>query len=165
MMSTSPSPIAAKLSRLPPKHAEFYSTNIKAVVGASSDRSKFGNKVLRCYLENGMLPVPINKRSASVEGIDCIDSLSTLKLQLGHDGHGGKFVDIVDMKGVGVSIITPPGVTRLVMEEAYALGCTQFFLQPGTHDQTVDDFVREKMSKANVVKGCVLVDLDFSHSE
>jgi hypothetical protein len=43
--------------------------------------------------------------------------------------------------GVGVSIITPPGVTRLILEEGVAMGFKHFFLQPGTFDEEVLDFV------------------------
>ncbi len=37
-----------------------------AVVGASADRSKYGNKRLRCYLQHGRQAVPVNPGSADV---------------------------------------------------------------------------------------------------
>ena len=40
-----------------------------AVVGASEDRSKYGNKVLRAYLQNGLDAVPINPKVDEVEGV------------------------------------------------------------------------------------------------
>jgi hypothetical protein len=48
---------------------QFFSLPLKAVVGASTDRMKFGNKVLRCYIDKKQLAVPINKRQATIEGI------------------------------------------------------------------------------------------------
>lgn len=50
-------------------HQQFFSLPWKVVVGASSDRSKFGNKVLRCYQSHGHNVVPINKRQSVIEGI------------------------------------------------------------------------------------------------
>jgi len=123
-------------------------------VGASSDRNKFGNKVLRCYLQNNKKCVPINKRSLEIEGVACVSALSDLLASS----------DLPPEK-IGVSIITPPGVTRLILQEAFDLGIRQFFLQPGTVDKEVNDFVRDAMPGANVVKRCVLVDLGFQGEE
>ena len=39
-----------------------------AVIGASPDRRKFGNKALRAFREAGYRAVPITPRHASVEG-------------------------------------------------------------------------------------------------
>ena len=50
-------------------HQQFFSLPWKVVVGASSDRSKFGNKVLRCYQSHEHNVVPINKRQNVIEGI------------------------------------------------------------------------------------------------
>jgi predicted CoA-binding protein len=40
-----------------------------AIVGASSDRSKFGNKALRAFKAEGHRVIPINPNEAEVEGI------------------------------------------------------------------------------------------------
>jgi predicted CoA-binding protein len=39
-----------------------------AVVGASNDRSKFGNKALRAFRKQGYTVIPINPHEAIVEG-------------------------------------------------------------------------------------------------
>ncbi|HEX5499477.1 MAG TPA: CoA-binding protein [Thermomicrobiales bacterium] len=39
-----------------------------AIVGASSDRRKFGNKALRAFRDQGYTVVPINPHESSVEG-------------------------------------------------------------------------------------------------
>ena len=41
---------------------------IIAVIGASKDRRKFGNKALRAYRSRGFTVVPINPREPEVEG-------------------------------------------------------------------------------------------------
>ena len=40
-----------------------------AVVGASSDRRKFGNKALRAFREEGHTVIPINPNEPEVEGL------------------------------------------------------------------------------------------------
>jgi len=46
-----------------------------AVVGASNDRSKFGNKALRAFAAQGYTVFPINPREATVEGIPAYASV------------------------------------------------------------------------------------------
>ena len=66
-----------------------------AVVGASSNREKYGNKVLRSYLQNNMSAYPVNPREDEIEGLKVYRSLS----EIPHKVHG-------------VSFITPPAITK-----------------------------------------------------
>lgn len=142
----------------------FYQLPLFAVVGASSDENKFGNKVLRCYKENGKQVVPINKVQRAIEGISCYDSLSALSTGISSSAfHGVRLCC-----EVGVSIVTPPGVTRMILEEGIALGYTHFYLQPGTHDASVRayiDLIRaDNPNCINVfILDCVLIDFGYRH--
>ena len=42
---------------------------VVAVVGASSDRRKFGNRALRAFRQQGYTVVPINPHETEVEGV------------------------------------------------------------------------------------------------
>jgi predicted CoA-binding protein len=132
-------------------NADFFNFHkLFAVVGASTDRSKFGNKVLRCYQKRGYPVIPINNKAPEIEGVSTQVSLTALRSTLSSE---------VSMKDVGISIITPPVVTTKVIQEAYELGARSFFLQPGTYDAAVDATLAS-FSDAIVIKSCVLVDLD-----
>jgi uncharacterized protein len=48
---------------------------VVAVIGASSDRSKFGNKAVRAFLHHGDTVVPINPREPEVEGVKAYASV------------------------------------------------------------------------------------------
>ena len=124
------------------------------VVGASTDREKFGNKVLRAYKEKGYIVTPINPRVDKIEDLDTSPSLTTYSQKIG-----------TKVSSMGVSIITPPAVTKLILEEGLSLGYKYYFLQPGTVDESVREMIdqihREK--KAHVIQDCVLVQLNFSH--
>ncbi|KAJ1402947.1 CoA binding domain-containing protein [Ochromonadaceae sp. CCMP2298] len=147
----------------------FFQLPMFAVVGASTDRSKFGNKVLRCYQENGKQVVPVNKRTKVIEDIQCVESLAAIALTLSEQASFAvSNLQTFDLSPatVGVSIITPPGATRLIIEEGAALGFRHFFLQPGTFDEEVLELVaqlkRVKDTKGlNVIHGCVLVEFGF----
>ena len=55
----------------------FLAAGPYAVAGASTDRDKYGNKVLRCYVQNGRTPVyPLNPRAAKVEGLRAYPDLA-----------------------------------------------------------------------------------------
>ena len=43
-----------------------------AVVGASADRRKFGNKSVRAHLAQGYDVYPVNPKAGEVEGLNCL---------------------------------------------------------------------------------------------
>ncbi|MEM7482617.1 MAG: CoA-binding protein [Acidobacteriota bacterium] len=47
-----------------------------AIVGASTDRSKFGNKCVRAYQHEGWEVVPINPKGGEIEGVEAAVSLA-----------------------------------------------------------------------------------------
>ena len=60
----------------------FLQSQSFAVVGASSNRDKYGNKVLRCYLQHGKTVYPINPREKVIEGLPVLSSLNDLPDEL-----------------------------------------------------------------------------------
>jgi hypothetical protein len=51
------------------KIKDFLAAGPYAVVGASSAREKYGNKVLRAYLQNQLAVTPVHPREAQIEGL------------------------------------------------------------------------------------------------
>lgn len=92
----------------------FLASGPFAVVGASTDRSKYGNKVLRCYLQHGKEVYPINPRAPEVEGVKAYPSLAALPRPV-----------------PAISVITPPAATEQVVREAHAAGVRHVWMQPG----------------------------------
>ncbi len=123
----------------------FLSAGPWAVVGATSVREKYGNKVLRCYLQNGKLPVyPINPRPGEIEGLAAYTTLGATPEPVR-----------------AVSIITPPAITLGVLEEAAALGIAHLWLQPGAEDRRV--LARAEELGLDLIAGgpCLLVVLGY----
>jgi uncharacterized protein len=115
-----------------------------AVVGASTDRSKYGNKVLRCYIQNNIEAVPINPTAGEVEGLTAYPDLASTP---------GKFD--------GVSIITPPKVTEQVVNDALRLGIKNIWMQPGAESDSA--IQAAEAAGANVIAHgpCILVSLRY----
>ena len=115
-----------------------------AVVGASRERSKYGNKVLRCYRQHGLVVYPVNPHATSVEDVPAYPDLRSLPEPV----HG-------------VSVITPPGVTEEIVEDLPASGAAWVWMQPGAEsDRAV---ARARALGLGVISHgpCILVALGF----
>lgn len=126
------------------KIMQFLAAPIFAVAGASSNRRKYGNKVLRCYLQNNRLAIPINPNEGEVEGLITYPSLLDLPEPV-----------------ESVSIITPPAVTEKVVEDAIEAGAKHLWMQPGAESRAA--IQRAESAGLNVIHGgaCVLVVLGY----
>jgi predicted CoA-binding protein len=85
-----------------------------AVVGASRDRSKFGNKALRAFRQQGYTVVPINPHEAEIEGE------RTFPTVLAYPG---------PIDEATVYVTADAGLR--VMEDLAAKGVTRVWLNPG----------------------------------
>ena len=122
----------------------FLDGTVFAVVGASKDREKYGNKVLRSYLQADRVAHPVHPREAQIEGRACFASLSDIPGE-------------VD----GVSIITPPAISAAVTREALSLGIKRLWFQPGAeHEEAIEE---ARAAGAMVIANgpCVLVALGY----
>ncbi|MBN2447766.1 MAG: CoA-binding protein [Phycisphaerae bacterium] len=115
-----------------------------AVVGASTDRSKYGNKVLRVYQQNGRPVYAVNPKADTVEGLPTYADLTTLPVT----PHG-------------VSIVTPPKITERIVQQAIELGIRHLWMQPGAESPTAVAAAEE--AGINVIGGdaCLLVVLGY----
>lgn len=124
--------------------AAFLASPAFGVAGASTNRDKYGNKVLRCYQTNNRKAVPINPRAEQIEGVQCVASVRDLPDEV-----------------KSLSVITPPKITEQVVEEAIARGIEHIWMQPGA--ESPDAVARCQESGINVIAdgSCVLVVLGY----
>ncbi len=124
----------------------FLDSKLFAVVGASNNRGKFGNRVLRHYLRHGRTAVPVNPRQDTVEGLRAYPDLAAA---------------VAACPGLDrASIITPPRVTEAVVDQAIALGSiTMLWMQPGAESPAA--IAAARAAGIEVIAGgpCVLVEL------
>ena len=123
---------------------QFLESEAFGVVGASADKSKYGNKVVRCYQMNRRIVVPVNPKAETIEGLSCVASVSDLP-------------DNVK----SISVITPPAVTEKVVEAAIARGITGIWMQPGAESDAAVELC--KAAGINVIAdhSCLLVVLGY----
>jgi predicted CoA-binding protein len=114
------------------------------VVGASTHRHKYGNKVLRCYQQNGRRAIAVNPHETQIEGAPCVASVRDLP---------------DDVKSV--SVITPPEVTERIVNDAIRRGIENIWMQPGAESER--SIGACKRAGINVIAdgSCVLVVLGY----
>ena len=124
---------------------DFLAEGPWAVAGASSDRSKFGNMVLRCYLQSAKLPVyPLNPRAAEVEGVKAYPDLASVPETVR-----------------SLSIITPPAITEDLVRDAAEHGVRHVWMQPGAESDEAVALCAELGLAAIHGGPCLLVVLGF----
>ena len=100
-----------------------------AILGASSNREKFGNKAVRAYISMGWVVFPINPKEESIEGVKCYASIKALP-----------------QKPQRVSIYLPPQITISLIPELKAAGAREIILNPGAES----DALIEALEKSGI---------------
>jgi predicted CoA-binding protein len=115
-----------------------------AVVGASPDRRKYGNKVLRALIQDKRKVYPIHPTAKEVEGLPAFRALADVPEQV----HG-------------VSVVVPPDVTASIIEQLGALGIKHVWMQPGAESDAA--IAAGQKLGLNVIAGgpCLLVSLRY----
>ncbi|MBI2222642.1 MAG: CoA-binding protein [Acidobacteria bacterium] len=121
-------------------------SKIVAVIGASSNRRKFGNKAVRAFRHKGFTVIPVNPNEAEVEGTKTVASVLDI-------------AGPVDM----VTVYVPPQVGVRVMEEIARKGVRDVWLNPGADGGQVIDRARELGIEPTVA--CSIVGIGESPSQ
>ncbi len=117
-----------------------------AILGASSDRSKFGNKAVRAFARQGHAVFPINPRETVIEGLAAYRALADLPV-----------------RPEQISVYLPPPVLLKLLPEIAAKGCDELWLNPGTESDEV--LAEARRLGLNVVQACSIVAEGLSPAE
>jgi predicted CoA-binding protein len=109
-----------------------------AVIGASSNRAKFGNKALRAFAKKGYTVYPINPTEAEVEGHKSYPS-------------------VLDVPGdIDLATIYVPGPVGVrVLDEIAQKGIAEVWLNPGADDPAV--IARARALGLRFVQHCSII--------
>jgi uncharacterized protein len=116
---------------------------VVAVVGASSDRNKFGNKALRAFKAEGYTVVPVNPNEAEVEGLRTYPTVADVP-------------QAIDM----ATVYVPPEIGITLLEGFERKGIPEIWVNPGAES---DELLAEaKRLKLNVIAACSIVGIGRS---
>jgi len=97
-----------------------------AVIGASSDRRKFGNKAVRAFLQRGYRVFPVNPHEKTIEGLRVVASVRDISERL-------------DM----VTVYVPPDVGMTVIDEVARARPREVWFNPGSESPALIARARE----------------------
>jgi hypothetical protein len=118
-----------------------------AILGASADRSKFGNKAVRAHQQQGFTVYPVNPKGGEIEGLKTFRTLAELP--------AGKLDRI--------SVYLPQAVGLKMLGEIAARGCDELWLNPGSDSPEVVE--QAHALGLNVVQACGIVAVGVSPSD
>jgi hypothetical protein len=99
-----------------------------AVIGASSDPSKYGHKAVRAYLRQGWTVYPVTPRPEPIEGLKTYPSIKEVPGPVDRatiylpPQHGMKVLADIAAKGVGEFYVNPGAESEELLAEARRLG-------------------------------------------
>jgi uncharacterized protein len=111
---------------------------VVAVIGASNDPRKFGNKAVRAYRQQGYTVVPINPHEREVEGLKAYASV------LDVPGH-------IDM----ASFYVPPEVGEQIIAAVAQKGIPEIWLNPGAESDAL--IARAEALQLRPIVACSLI--------
>ena len=118
-----------------------------AIVGASNDKTKFSNKAVRAYLQQGYEVFPVNPKETSIEGLKVYKSI----------------LDVPVQKLDRVSLYLPPAVGLRVLDDIAKKGCRELWLNPGAES---DDIIERATDlKLHITVACSIVGVGINPNE
>lgn len=113
-------------------------SKVVAVIGASSNRSKFGNRAVRAFQQQGYTVIPINPHEPLVEGLK-------------------GYASVLDVPGPidMASFYVPPDVGERVIAEIAQKGIAEVWLNPGAESDAL--IARAKSLNINPIIACSIV--------
>lgn len=109
-----------------------------AVIGASSDRNKFGNKGLRSYAANGHTVYPVNPNEDEVEGIKTFRKVQEIPESIER-----------------VLLYVPPQVGVKVLDDIAQKGAAEIYVNPGAESPEL--MKRGEELGLNLVQACAIL--------
>jgi predicted CoA-binding protein len=110
-----------------------------AVVGASNVPYKYGNVIVKDLAAKGYTVLPVNPHEKEIAGLPAYPDLASVPGP----------IHLVD-------VVTPPGVTRGILEEAARLGLPAVWLQDGSYDDAALAVAARGPYKT-VYEACIMV--------
>ena len=111
-----------------------------AIVGASTNPVKYGNRSVRAHLAGGYRVFPVNPNEEEVEGLRCYPRLTDLP------------VSRLDR----LSIYVPPAVGFTLLGDLQAANAAEIWFNPGSEDA---ELLRQARDRGlNVIQACSIID-------
>ena len=116
-----------------------------AVIGASSNRRKFGNKAVRAFQAHGDTVFPVNPHERVIEGLEAYPSVLAVP-------------GTIDM----ATMYVPPEIGVRILDELAKKGIAEVWLNPGSESDAL--VARAQALGLNIIEACSITGLGDSAS-
>jgi predicted CoA-binding protein len=115
-----------------------------AILGASRNRNKYGNKSVRAHLQQGYAVYPVNPHADEIEGLTSYPDLRAVPVP----------------KLDRISVYLPPEIGIELLPEIKACGAAEVWLNPGSESPEL--LARASELGLDVIQACSIVDVGMS---
>ena len=113
--------------------------NLIALVGASNDKNKYGNKILLDLLSKNYNVVPINQKEDTIAGLKAYT----------------KVQDLPSRPSI-INFVVPPEIGLDITKELVEEGYDNFWYQPGAESEDLTNLLTQK-NKDFIDEKCIMV--------
>ena len=113
--------------------------NLIALVGASNDKNKYGNKILLELHNKNYNVVPINHREDSIAGLKAYS----------------KVQDLPSRPSI-INFVVPPEIGLIITKELVEEGYDHFWYQPGAESENLSNLLAQE-NKDFIDDKCIMV--------
>ncbi|HEY2903382.1 MAG TPA: CoA-binding protein [Polyangia bacterium] len=111
-----------------------------AVVGASQNPHKYGNRAVRAYLRRGWTVFPVNPTETTIEGLPVFRSVADIP-------------SAVDR----ATVYVPPEIGLSLLPDFQRKGIAEIFLNPGSESEEL--VAEAERLGLNTIQACSIVDI------
>ena len=109
-----------------------------AIIGASNNTAKFGNKAVRAHLQEGYTVYPVNPNETQIEGLPVFRDIRE-----------------VPMRPERISVYVHPPVLLKLLPAIAARGCDELWLNPGAESDEL--IARARSLSIKPIVACSIV--------
>jgi len=112
-----------------------------ALIGASNDRKKYGNKIYKDLKNKGYNVIPINPKESLIEGDKAYRSIEEME----------KIPDIANF-------VVPPPIAIKIAQKITKLGIKYLWFQPGSESNELEIWLKNTSGIKYLINACIMIE-------
>ena len=112
-----------------------------ALIGASNDKNKYGNKIYRDLRNKGYNVIPINPKEEMIEGDKAYRSIEEMEI----------LPDIANF-------VVPPSIAMKIAKHIAELGIKYLWFQPGSESEELEGWLKNTDEIKYLINSCIMIE-------
>ena len=112
-----------------------------ALIGASNDKTKYGNKIYLDLRNKGYNVTPVNPKENTIEGDKAYTSIEKIE----------KLPDIANF-------VVPPPIAMKIAQRIVRLGIKHLWFQPGSESNELEEWLKNTDGIKYLINSCIMIE-------